>query len=173
MAGKNEISGIHRFARFLVVGALGFLINACCYLLLKQLYTDDFFLRVIAPFFSFEISIFSNYLIYHHWVWRDRRKETTREFWLGFFHYNIATAFGFLITVLVMNLMIEFIPWFRMGHPGHVFSQLSGFRITERLSFALHAQGRYIFANFCGAAAAALFNFIATNTLVFRHKKKS
>mgnify|MGYP001002094503 CR=1 FL=1 len=136
-----------RFLKFLLVGASGFAVNAGVYLLLKELSREELFLRVIAPFVSFEISIYSNYCIYHHWVWRDRRKETRREYWLAFLHYNIAAGFGFLIIIAVMNLAIALVPWFRAD------------------------SGRYIFANLAGAAVAAVFNFLATDRIVFRRKK--
>lgn len=142
-----SLDTLRRFSKFLLVGASGFGVSACVYLLLKELYSAEFFLRVIAPFISFEISIYSNYCIYHHWVWRDRRKETRREYWLAFLHYNIAAGFGFLIIVGVMNLVIVLIPWFRAD------------------------TGRYIFANLAGSAVAAIFNFLATDRLVFRTKK--
>ena len=172
MEQAKQITVVRRFLKFLAVGALGFLVNASFYYLLKIFCDNEVFLRIIAPFFSFEISIFSNYLIYHHWVWRDRRKETRREFWIGFLQYNLAAGFGFLVIVGVMNLAIEFIPWFRMGHSSYSFEALYGSRVTGGLHFAQHAQGRYIFANLCGAAAAALFNFLATDKLVFRKKKQ-
>lgn len=138
---------LKRFLKFLVVGASGFSVNAAVFLLLKLFSHNDLFLRIIAPFLSFEVSIYSNYCIYHHWVWRDRRKENRREYWLGFLHYNLTAGFGFLIILGVMNLMIALVPWF-------------------------DSPGRYIFANLCGAAVAAVFNFLATDRLVFRHRKK-
>lgn len=136
-----------RFLKFLLVGASGFAVNAGVYLLLKELSREELFLRVIAPFISFEISIYSNYCIYHHWVWRDRRKETRRAYWLAFLHYNIAAGFGFLIIIAVMNLAIALVPWLRAD------------------------SGRYIFANLAGAAVAAVFNFLATDRIVFRRKE--
>ena len=172
MSGFISKETAARFMKFLLVGALGFAVNASVYLFLKLFSIDELFLRFFAPFFSFEVSIFCNYLVYHHWVWRDRRKETRREFWIGFLHYNIAAGFGFLIIVGVMNLVIEFVPWFRMGHSSFVFENFYGIKITSLFSFFDQVHGRYIFANLCGAAAASLFNFIAIDKIVFRKKKK-
>ena len=143
---KNQL--FIRIFKFSIVGAIGFSIDSSLFWVQTILIRDKAYLRLAAPIFSFEIAVLVNYMFYHHWVWRDRRKETIREYWKGFFHYNLTAAGGLLINVGLLNLLIAVFAFFRpIDH--------------------------YIFAKMSGAVFAAVFNFIMVQNVVFKEKDKS
>lgn len=156
---------LKRILNFAIVGAIGFVIDSAVYNLQLQLVAADLYQRLFAPFLSFEAAVLSNYALYHHWVWKDRRKETTREYWIGFFHYNMTAGIGFFIKLGIMNLVIEILRAVQaVNLYRHLFPQLTektGDVITKNLG------------NLLGVLIAAVFNFIVVNRLIFKEKRSA
>jgi putative flippase GtrA len=137
---------LRRFVKFGIVGGIGFVVDNLLFYLQILLVEDELWLRWFAPFFSFEGAVISNYFFFHHWVWRDRRHESAGAYWLGFLRYNLTAVSGFLIRLGVMNLLIEYFPWFSAD------------------------RRHYLLASLIGATVAALASFLVVERYVFRKK---
>jgi len=151
---------IKRFIKFGIVGAISFFVDAIILSIQFKLVGADWFRRLLAPVVSFEFGVTNNYMLYHHWVWKDRRKETRKEYWLGFFHYNLTAGMGLLLRLIVMNLLIEMNVLISSGLVHFIYKFQSFFSLKE-----LH----FMVANLIAVLLAAVFNFIIVHKIIFKN----
>ena len=62
------------FIRFCIVGGTGFIINFLILTVLHKLFKVPVF---IAQLFGAEIALFSNFMLHHHWTYKEREVEKT------------------------------------------------------------------------------------------------
>lgn len=60
------------FIRFCIVGGTGFVINLVILLALRKFFGAPVF---VAQFFGAEIALFSNFMLHHHWTYKDNHVE--------------------------------------------------------------------------------------------------
>lgn len=71
------------FVRFCIVGGTGFVINLT---LLTLLHSGLEFPVFISQAFAAEIALFSNFMLHHHWTYKSKNVEKTKQRLLLQFH---------------------------------------------------------------------------------------
>lgn len=97
VGNQTESSLTRDFARFSLVGLLGFLINlALLYIFYKRLGWPI----IIAQFVSGEVSLFHNFLWHHHWTYKGHNSAKSLARLVGEFHATTwaAIAAGIIIV---------------------------------------------------------------------------
>jgi putative flippase GtrA len=113
------------FVRFCIVGGTGFVIN----LILLTLFHTALALPVfLAQLFASEIALFSNFLLHHHWTYKDRTVLKTKQRLLIEFH---ASSWPAIIGSAVMVTACE-----KFLHFGSVLALVTSSAIALFWNFA-------------------------------------
>lgn len=98
----------YSFVRFCLVGTLGFAIN---FMLLTLLYRKLHWSVFLAQLLSSELSLFSNFLLHHHWTYKDHNVEKTISRLLVEFHVTSWAAIlgsAILVSLGVGSLHLHY-----------------------------------------------------------------
>jgi dolichol-phosphate mannosyltransferase len=114
------------FARYLLVGFSGTLVNLASLALLANLPIARFLAAVIST----EISIIHNFLIHDGWTFKDRRKATLKL--IRFSHFQVFSLFTATFTVGLFALFNSVLGWH------YLFSQFVAIGLATILNFLIN-----------------------------------
>jgi putative flippase GtrA len=96
-------TALRRSTKYLRVTALGTVVDTVVLWLLAELVFEGYESRyIVAPVFSFECAVISNFLLSYFWVWRGNVGMTVRDMFSRFAAYNVVT---FLVFTLKLGLL--------------------------------------------------------------------
>jgi putative flippase GtrA len=125
----------HSFFKFAVVGLLGTISNLSIF----YIFVDIFGLWAnVFAVVSFMVAGAQNYILHHKWTFGKIMKDEKLSF-LGYVKFIITTAFGLVINLIVLNLILYFFD----------------------VPYKVIAQG-------CGVAFGTVFNYFGSKRFVFK-----
>jgi len=117
---KIKMLSKNNFVRFLIVGALGTIVNIIVFFIFADLLHQDV---NIAAIFAFCIAVTQNYILNHTWSFRDVVNSRINK--KSYVKYVCVNIFGLLVNLLTLNLiLIEFNPSIKTV--AQLFGVLSG-----------------------------------------------
>ena len=124
-AARKEAS---RFAKFLVVGAIGFVVDASVFNILTHFVSLP---EMIAQSFSFLAAVVSNFTFNRYWTYPDSRSKSIRRQLVQFTAVNLV---GWGIRVVIFSLLLN--PYHRLLDAQHlvVLSAAAGDLVARNLT---------------------------------------
>jgi putative flippase GtrA len=98
LARQNRKEG-KRFAKFMVVGAIGFVVDATVFNVCAHLFNLP---QIVAQSFSFAAAIISNFTWNRYWTYPDSRSKPIRR---QLVQFTVVNLIGYGIRVIVFTLV--------------------------------------------------------------------
>jgi putative flippase GtrA len=87
---------------------------------------------IVAPTISFEIAVFSNFLLSYYWIWHKRiSTKNIKTFIARFAIFNISCVLGFIVKMAFLLLFEKLFGW------DVVFCNLAALLISGIVNFVL------------------------------------
>lgn len=104
---------LHRFPKFVAGNLLGTLVDTLVLWVLSHFVFHGYVGKVIvSPFISFEVAVFSNFIVAYFLTWKDRISQFSEKSFIRHYGaYNASCTGGFLIKIILLLLIQALTKW--------------------------------------------------------------